>query len=95
MAHEKGGVNMNHYIKPEGCNPGIYGCQRCKFLDCVFDGHASSKEIGKKKTVTVPAVTAGKRFSKYSNDNYTTSSPRKVNSMFPENSLSYFLVGGV
>ena len=91
MAHEKGGIDMNHSIKPEGCDPGIEGCQRCKFIDCVFDGHASSKEFGKKKTATAGTVTAVKRFSKYSTSQYTTF-PRRVNSIFTQNNLESILV---
>ena len=91
MAHEKGGIDMNHSIKPEGCDPGIEGCQRCKFIDCVFDGHTSSKEFGKKKTATAVTVTdTVKRFAKYSTSHYSTF-PRRVNSISVQNNLECIL----
>ena len=98
MEYEKGTIDMKFYkTLPPECSPGVQGCTHCRYEDCIYSGQAVRGEIPRteKKTATAVTVTAVKRFSKYSTSQYTTSSPRKVNSMFPENSLSYFLVGGV
>ena len=94
MEYEKGTIDMNYkYERPPGCEPGVKGCTNCQYVDCIYNGYASSREISaQKKTVTAPTATVStRRFAKYSTSHYSTF-PRRVNSIFTQNNLESILV---